>query len=76
MILENNNFKDDYCDDDNNNAGCHYDGGACCNKKVTGWNNFCSDCECKDSGTSSEKCKNDWRFLKLKNSNGKVTKSR
>ena len=57
LISENNTFKDKYCDDDNNNAECQYDGGACCNKKVAGWNNFCSDCECKREklGMSSEK---------------------
>merc|ERR1712179_59285 len=53
--------KDEYCDDDNNNAGCQYDGGACCNKKVAGWDNFCSDCYCdhEDITDCSERHKSD-----------------
>merc|ERR1712179_211842 len=50
--------KDKYCDDDNNNAECQYDDGACCNK-VAGWNNFCSDCQCKREKLDPSECKND-----------------
>ena len=39
---------DKYCDDGNNNAACNYDGGACCNNQNSGWNSYCSSCQCKD----------------------------
>ena len=37
---------DDNCDDENNTAECNFDGGACCNNNVAGWDEFCTDCEC------------------------------
>jgi len=37
---------DDYCDDENNNEGCNWDGGDCCFNNATGWDNYCTDCEC------------------------------
>ena len=37
---------DEYCDDENNNAGCNFDGGACCNNNIAGWNNYCTKCQC------------------------------
>ena len=33
--------KDQWCDDENNNAGCEFDGGACCNNDLVGWDTFC-----------------------------------
>ena len=33
--------KDQWCDDENNNAGCEFDGGACCNNNLVGWDTFC-----------------------------------
>ena len=38
---------DQYCDDENNNPYCNWDGGACCNNGMGGWDNYCTDCECK-----------------------------
>ena len=32
---------DKWCDDENNNAGCNFDGGACCNNDLIGWNTYC-----------------------------------
>ena len=37
---------DIYCDDENNNAGCNFDGGACCNRYTSKWNQYCTDCQC------------------------------
>ena len=37
---------DQQCDDENNNAECNFDGGACCNNNIAGWDEFCTDCEC------------------------------
>jgi len=37
---------DNYCDDQNNNAACQFDGGDCCNNSNSGWNNYCSACQC------------------------------
>jgi len=42
---------DFFCDDENNKAGCHWDGGACCNRDLwefEHWKSYCTDCECKD----------------------------
>ena len=33
--------KDQWCDDENNNSGCDFDGGACCNNNLVGWDTFC-----------------------------------
>ena len=43
---------DQWCDDENNNAQCNWDGGACCNNNYAGWDTYCTDCECKESGTT------------------------
>ena len=37
---------DQQCDDENNNEECNFDGGACCNNNIAGWDKFCTDCEC------------------------------
>ena len=37
---------DQQCDDENNNEECNFDGGACCNNNIAGWDEFCTDCEC------------------------------
>ena len=37
---------DDNCDDENNTAECNFDGGACCNNNIAGWDDYCTDCEC------------------------------
>ena len=43
---------DQWCDDANNNAQCNWDGGACCNNNYAGWDDYCIDCECKESSTT------------------------
>ena len=43
---------DQWCDDENNNAQCNWDGGACCNNNYSGWDTYCTDCECKESSTT------------------------
>ena len=35
-----------FCDDGNNHAGCGWDGGDCCGKKVN--KKFCKKCKCLD----------------------------
>ena len=40
---------DQWCDDENNNPQCNWDGGACCNNNFAGWDQFCTDCECKET---------------------------
>merc|ERR1711956_17065 len=37
---------DKWCDDENNNAECNWDGGACCLNDYSGWDTYCTDCEC------------------------------
>ena len=39
---------DEYCDDENNNPECNWDGGACCGNTFSGWDTYCSDCQCLD----------------------------
>merc|ERR1711974_590824 len=43
---------DNFCDDENNNAGCNFDGGACCNQNIAGWDEYCTDCECLEQTTT------------------------
>merc|ERR1711935_282220 len=60
---------DQWCDDENNNADCNYDGGACCNNNVSGWDEYCSDCECLDSnatGPTPAPCDDMWKAKKCK----------
>merc|ERR1712001_54772 len=39
--------EDCWCDDENNNADCNnFDGGACCNSNIPGWDYYCSECQC------------------------------
>ena len=45
---------DQWCDDENNNADCNYDGGACCNNDFSGWDTYCTVCECLEGGTTTE----------------------
>ena len=41
---------DDFCDDENNTPECNYDGGACCQiSPEDGWDDYCIECECKTS---------------------------
>jgi len=60
---------DQWCDDGNNNVDCNYDGGACCNNDVSGWNEYCSDCECLDpnaTGPTPAPCDDMWKAKKCK----------
>ena len=41
---------DNFCDDENNIASCYWDGGDCCERRVPGWESYCSECACKDPG--------------------------
>ena len=41
-------IKDRYCDDNNNNVECQWDGGDCCNNSMSGWDNYCTACQCLD----------------------------
>merc|ERR1711971_1317913 len=43
---------DIWCDDENNNAGCNFDGGACCNNDFSGWDTYCTKCDCLESATT------------------------
>merc|ERR1712107_357327 len=52
--------EDQWCDDENNNAECNYDGGTCCNNQSSGWDNYCSDCECKDPNAGDISCEDEW----------------
>merc|ERR1719273_2797508 len=45
---------DQWCDDENNNADCTWDGGACCNNDFSGWDTYCTACECLEGGTTTE----------------------
>merc|ERR1712051_869554 len=54
---------DEWCDDENNNADCNYDGGACCSNTFGGWDNYCTDCECKDPN-NVEDCVDNWSTTK------------
>merc|ERR1719444_758031 len=40
---------DGYCDDENNNAECFFDAGDCCSYIMTGWDNYCQECACKET---------------------------
>ena len=44
---------DKWCDDENNNVNCNWDGGACCNNNAAGWDTYCKECECLESGTTT-----------------------
>ena len=44
---------DKMCDDENNNVNCNWDGGACCNNVMAGWDTYCNECECLESGTTT-----------------------
>merc|ERR1719273_752715 len=48
-----NYTNDIHCDDENNNAGCLFDGGACCNQNIAGWDEYCTDCECLTPTTTT-----------------------
>lgn len=39
-------WQDKFCDDFLNTPECGYDGGDCCFRKISGWNNYCSTCQC------------------------------
>jgi hypothetical protein len=41
------------CDDENNNSECKFDGGACCNNNIAGWDTYCTDCECLQGQTTT-----------------------
>ena len=41
---------DGFCDDENNEGTCDYDGGDCCGNIADGWNQYCTECSCKDPG--------------------------
>lgn len=41
-------FRDRWCDDDFNTPGCFYDGGDCCRKRRSNWDNYCDECLCLD----------------------------
>merc|ERR1712203_788493 len=44
---------DENCDDENNTAECNFDGGACCNNNIVGWDTYCTDCECLQGQTTT-----------------------
>ena len=46
-------WQDKFCDDMFNTPGCGYDGGDCCFKFISGWNNYCSECACKGANCPS-----------------------
>ena len=33
---------DQWCDDENNNPSCNFDGGACCDNNISGWDDNCT----------------------------------
>ena len=58
---------DQWCDDENNNADCNWDGGACCNNDFSGWDTYCSACECLDPNAGSgPDCEDKWKTKKCK----------
>lgn len=58
---------DQFCDDENNNADCNWDGGACCANNASGWDDWCTDCECLDpNGGTTTPCKDIWKKKKCK----------
>ena len=70
---------DQYCDDENNNADCNWDGGACCGNNASGWDNWCTDCECLDpNGGSDTPCNDIWKAKKCqkKKNKGKCKKKK
>ena len=44
---------DQQCDDENNSSECNFDGGACCNNNIVGWDTYCTDCECLQGQTTT-----------------------
>jgi len=44
---------DQWCDDENNNADCNWDGGACCDNDFSGWDTYCTACECLEPTTTT-----------------------
>ena len=40
-------WQDRLCDDFLNTPECGYDGGDCCFRRGTWWDNYCTECECK-----------------------------
>ena len=61
---------DQYCDDGNNNEGCNWDGGACCQENPpSGWDNYCTKCECLNGG--DDDCKDIWDSKNCKHNNKK-----
>ena len=70
---------DEYCDDENNNAECNWDGGACCSNTSSGWDAYCSACQCLDpnAGTIAPvTCEDEWPEKKClkKKKKGKCNK--
>merc|ERR1711899_88817 len=37
---------DNYCDDELNNVQCEFDKGDCCNNSMSGWDTYCTVCQC------------------------------
>jgi len=37
----------------NNNPECQFDGGDCCNNNYSGWDQYCTICQCKENITST-----------------------
>jgi len=68
---------DQWCDDDNNNADCNYDGGACCDNNFSGWDVYCSDCDCLDPNATGTTCEDIWKAKKCQKmkKKGKCEKS-
>ena len=44
---EHQHLGDGKCDDGNNREECGYDNGDCCPPHRSGWNQTCSECECR-----------------------------
>jgi len=67
---------DQFCDDENNNADCNWDGGACCANNASGWDDWCTDCECLEPSDSP--CKDLWKAKKClkKKNKGKCNKKK
>jgi len=69
---------DKWCDDENNNSECNWDGGACCNNNMDGWDSFCDACQCLDPTGGSGTCENIWKDKKCerKKAKGKCDKKK
>jgi hypothetical protein len=63
---------DGLCDDGNNNEECNYDNGDCCPPHGFGWDEFCTECECKEGG--DEECEDDASAKYCKKMNTKKCK--